>query len=306
MRPEGVCNNFPATAGDGTERRKMLSMRELRQVRRHRWMPDQWRNCRCPVNTIAMPCSSAAAITSSSRTEPPGCTMPAPRFGRLVHAVPEGEERVGAQRRPPVSCPAGAPCGTARNAGVHARHLTRADADRGAVACEHDRVRLHAGHRAPGEDQIARSSSVGARRVTTFPPSSPITGGSPVLHQQCRRARACSPSRHANRRVPLRGRAGSSCVPGSRAPASLYSGATMHSTKRLETASAAASSTGTVNAITEPKARHGSQASAFRYASSGAATHGEPQGVVCLMIAHAARRRTDRWRAARLRGRADC
>ncbi len=28
--------------------------------------------CRMPVNTIAMPCSSAAAMTSSSRFEPPG------------------------------------------------------------------------------------------------------------------------------------------------------------------------------------------------------------------------------------------
>ena len=30
-----------------------------------------------PVNTIAMPCSSAAPITSSSRTEPPGWTTAA-------------------------------------------------------------------------------------------------------------------------------------------------------------------------------------------------------------------------------------
>ena len=41
-------------------------------------------------------------------------------------------------------------------------------------------------------------------------------------------------------------------------------GATRHSTKRLDTASAVASSTGTVKAITEPKADTGSQASAFR------------------------------------------
>ena len=32
----------------------------------------QCRKCRVPVNTIAMPCSSAALITSSSRIEPPG------------------------------------------------------------------------------------------------------------------------------------------------------------------------------------------------------------------------------------------
>src|SRR4051794_34443250 len=32
----------------------------------------QWRKWRIPVNTIAKPASSAAAITSSSRIEPPG------------------------------------------------------------------------------------------------------------------------------------------------------------------------------------------------------------------------------------------
>ena len=34
----------------------------------------QCRKCLLPVNTIARPCSSAAAITSASRTDPPGCT----------------------------------------------------------------------------------------------------------------------------------------------------------------------------------------------------------------------------------------
>src|SRR5467141_2002002 len=33
---------------------------------------NQWRKCRTPVNTMASPSSSAAAITSSSRTLPPG------------------------------------------------------------------------------------------------------------------------------------------------------------------------------------------------------------------------------------------
>jgi hypothetical protein len=34
--------------------------------------PAQWRKCRMPVKTMAMPASSAAAITSSSRIDPPG------------------------------------------------------------------------------------------------------------------------------------------------------------------------------------------------------------------------------------------
>src|SRR5690606_13564211 len=44
------------------------------------WFPGQWRKCRRPVNTMDMPCSSAAAITSASRMEPPGwitAAMPA-------------------------------------------------------------------------------------------------------------------------------------------------------------------------------------------------------------------------------------
>jgi hypothetical protein len=35
-------------------------------------VPDQCLKCRTPQNTIAMPSRSAAAITSESRTEPPG------------------------------------------------------------------------------------------------------------------------------------------------------------------------------------------------------------------------------------------
>src|SRR5699024_4095714 len=36
--------------------------------------PAQWRKCLRPVTTMAMPWSSAASVTPSSRTEPPGCT----------------------------------------------------------------------------------------------------------------------------------------------------------------------------------------------------------------------------------------
>ena len=53
-----------------------------------------------PVNTMAMPCSSAAAITSSSRIEPPGwMTAVMPACGGLVDAVAEGEEGVGGHHR---------------------------------------------------------------------------------------------------------------------------------------------------------------------------------------------------------------
>jgi hypothetical protein len=49
-----------------------------------------------PVKIMAMSCSLAAAMTSSSLTEPPGWTAAvAPCVGRLVDPVPEGEERIG-------------------------------------------------------------------------------------------------------------------------------------------------------------------------------------------------------------------
>ena len=66
---------------------------------------------------------------------------------------------------------------------------------------------------------------------------------------------------------------------------SLKAGATMHSTKSCAIASAASSSTGTVKAITDPKALTGSQASAFSYASRAERPTASPHGVVCLMIA---------------------
>jgi hypothetical protein len=70
----------------------------------------------------------------------------------------------------------------------------------------------------------------------------------------------------------------------SSAPA-LNDGATTHSTNRPDTASAVASSTPTVNEMTEPNADTGSHASALRYASSASAPTASPHGVVCLMIA---------------------
>src|SRR5262249_11247167 len=59
----------------------LLHARALREAPGHRVLPaaradheqlHQCRKCRTPVNTMATPCSSAAAITSSSRTLPPG------------------------------------------------------------------------------------------------------------------------------------------------------------------------------------------------------------------------------------------
>ena len=53
-----------------------------------------------PVNTMAMPAASAAAITSSSRIEPPGwMTAVAPASMAETQPVGKGEERVGGHHR---------------------------------------------------------------------------------------------------------------------------------------------------------------------------------------------------------------
>ncbi len=65
------------------------------------FMHGQCRKWRRPVKTMAMPCSSQAAIDSSSRLEPPGWMMAVDAGRRRrVGSVAEGEERVRGQRRP--------------------------------------------------------------------------------------------------------------------------------------------------------------------------------------------------------------
>ena len=72
------------------------------------------------MRTIAISCSSAAAMTSSSRTEPPGCTTARARSGADIQTVSKREEGVRANDRPfqvQVTALDGEP------GGVHAAHL---------------------------------------------------------------------------------------------------------------------------------------------------------------------------------------
>ena len=133
-----------------------------------------------PVNTIAMPASSAAAITSASRTDPPGwMTAVAPASIGGDQAVGEREEGVGGDDRAP-----GARLGQARHLGgllglargeargIDPRHLSRADAHRRAVPGVDDGVRLHVLGDRQANLRSAISPGVGARLVTTLSASS--------------------------------------------------------------------------------------------------------------------------------------
>src|SRR5690606_9762858 len=63
--------------------------------------PHQWRKCRVPVNTIGMPRSSAAAMTSSSRMLPPGwITQPAPASTTTSRPSRKGKKASDATAEP--------------------------------------------------------------------------------------------------------------------------------------------------------------------------------------------------------------
>ena len=148
----------------------------------------QCRKWRRPVRIIAAPAAFTAAITSSSRFEPPGWISAAmPGVERDRRAVGEREERVAREHR--------AGRVVAELAGllerdphrVDAAHLAGADADRLQALREHDRVRAHVLADAPGEQQVAplllasrcrrrrviscRSSTSTSRSCTSSPPS---------------------------------------------------------------------------------------------------------------------------------------
>ena len=103
-------------------------------------------------------------MTSSSRTEPPGCTIArTPASSRICGAVGEREERVGCGDAP------ARPVARALHrelARVDPVDLAHADADGGAALREQDRVRLDRAAGPPGELEVGEGVGVGrlARR----------------------------------------------------------------------------------------------------------------------------------------------
>src|SRR5690606_4359340 len=75
--------------------------------------------------------------------------------GDDVEAVAERKERVGGDDRPGEVEPRVARLDRSDARGVDAAHLAGPDAERGTVAAEDDRVRLHEFRDAPGEEQVA-------------------------------------------------------------------------------------------------------------------------------------------------------
>ena len=224
--------------------------------------PPSWINAesRRPVNTIAMPRSFAAAITSPIADRAAGLDDRAyAGFGRLIDAVAEGEDT-----RP---SPSTAPCRvvTLRAAPCARRGMRRRRVTSGRRRCRSSRRRARARSRStsPRRPRATRTADRDALRPsarassTTFQPSSSMHRARTLLHEHA----AAHPLVVERVRRPTtafpRAREDSSCGRGSRRAPSLNDGATMHSTNRLDTASAVASSTGTRERDHRAERRHG-------------------------------------------------
>ena len=117
--------------------------------------PDQWRNTRTPVNAMAMPASSAAAITSASRIEPPGwITAVAPASAAWIRPSAKGKKASEAQAEPvQVETEVGGAHGGDAG-GILAVHLSRADAEGLTARGEDDGVRLDVLGDGEGEQHV--------------------------------------------------------------------------------------------------------------------------------------------------------
>ena len=164
-----------------------------------------------PVNTIAMPRSSAAAITSASRMLPPGwMTAAAPAVGDDVEAVAERKERVGRHHRARrATSPAFCALIAAMRARIDAAHLAGADAER---ACRRGRTRWRSTSRTwrRARRTAGRAARSASARAASRPCSSRRVDVARVgrLHQQAA-ADALHVARvgRALRRAALRARA---------------------------------------------------------------------------------------------------
>ena len=222
------------------------------------------------MNTIASPASSAAAITSSSRIDPPGwITAVAPASTAASSPSANGKNASEATAEPIVRGSA-QPALSAASFAFHAAmralfeavHLPRADARGRAVLRIDDRVRLDVLGDGPGEAAVGqflrRSARAWSRPVSS--PSRPLS-------------RACSsmppaidfsimPPRAGSGSAPVRIRRRFFFFANTALAASSASGAATTSVKMPLIASAVGPSSGRLTAMIPPNADTLSQASA--------------------------------------------
>src|SRR5882672_3623442 len=274
----------------------LLHARALREAPRDRVLSaaraddeqlHQCRKCRTPVNTMASPSSSAAAITSSSRTLPPGwITAFAPARATTSTPSRNGKNASDATTDPSRDSPASCALSTATRA-ASTRLIWPAPMPSVRPPAQNtmafDLTNFATRH---ANSKSAPCVAVGFRRVTvrsseasTLRRSGDCTRSPPPTRLKSYVCTACARLTDITRTLVLAARI---C----RAPAS-NSGAITTSTKCLDTAPAVAASSSWLKATMPPNAAVGSVAKARSYASRGEAPIAAPQGLACLTITQA-------------------
>ena len=201
-----------------------------------------------PVNTIAMPRSSAAAITSSSRMLPPGwITAVAPSSATTSRPSRNGKNASDATTEPASERPAFAALIAAMRAESTRLIWPAPTPSVRPVAAIHDRVGFHELGHAPGEQQVARL--LRRRRALGHDLELGVA-------RRCASSGVCTskppPTRFMSHALPRRGRSRSgtsstrtfpSCAITASA-SSVYAGAISTSTNCSATASTVAASSG--------------------------------------------------------------
>src|SRR6218665_3774270 len=118
--------------------------------------PGQWEKCRSPVTYMDAPAACTAAVTSVSRTDPPGCTKaPTPASSRICTPSANGKNASDAATDPPPP-PPGPPPPHPQPTRVTQVNLTHSHTRGGTLEREKNGVRLHGAARSPGKFEIGQ------------------------------------------------------------------------------------------------------------------------------------------------------
>ena len=160
LRTTPETSMFASQAPEGCLRQEPCTGETHQSSRGYGRVPvAQCAKCRVPVKYVVTPAACAAAMTSSSRIEPPGATIArTPASMRICGPSANGKNASDAATEPGRAL---AGPGDGEVAGVDPVDLAHADADRGAAGGEQDRVGLHRADRAPGERQVGQRGLVG-------------------------------------------------------------------------------------------------------------------------------------------------
>src|ERR1700691_5211473 len=257
---------------------------------------DQWRKCRIPVKTIAIPALSAAAITSLSRTEPPGwIAAVAPAAMAASSPSAKGKKASDATTQLLIAysfCPdalaaSAAFCTAIRT--LSTRLICPAPTPTVAPPLAKTMaLDLTCFATVKANSKSAISAWLGARWVTVLS----------WLAETRPASRVCARNPPASDLIVMPPSAGSGIAPAARIRSAVFffrmssapgstEGAITTSANSLEIASAVAASSARFMAMMSPKALTGSQASARSQAARRLAATATPQGWACLTMTRA-------------------